>query len=81
LASELRESGLNVAVYPEVAKLGKQFKYADRIGTRLALVLGPDEIANNQVTIKNLETRQQENVAREKAADFIQQILAAQKSS
>jgi histidyl-tRNA synthetase len=81
LASELRESGLNVAIYPEVAKLGKQFKYADRIGARLAVVLGPDEIANDQVTIKTLETRQQENVARTEAADFIQQILAAQKPS
>jgi len=81
LASELRAAGLNVAIYPEVAKLGKQFKYADRIGTRLAVVLGPDEIANNQVSIKNLETREQENIARDKAADFIQQILAAQKPS
>ena len=81
LAAELRNTGLNVAVYPEVAKLGKQFKYADRIGTRLAAVLGPDEVTNNQVTIKNLDTREQENVPRQEVAKFIQQILAGQKSS
>jgi histidyl-tRNA synthetase len=76
LAAQLRASGLKVAVYPEVAKLGKQFKYADRIGTRLAAVLGPDEIANGEVSIKNLETREQENLPRESVADFIKQVLA-----
>jgi len=81
LAAQLRASGIKVAVYPEVAKLGKQFKYADRIGTRLAAVLGPDEIAKGEVSIKNLETREQENLPRESVADFIKQILAGKKPS
>ena len=81
LASELRQAGLKVATYPELAKLGKQFKYADRIGTRLAAVLGPDEITYGQVTIKNLETREQVTLPREDIADFIKQILAGKKPS
>ena len=36
LATQLRQSGLKVACYPEAAKLGKQFKYGDRMGMRLA---------------------------------------------
>jgi histidyl-tRNA synthetase len=54
LASDLRRAGLNVVCYPEVARLQKQFKYADRIGAKVTLVLGPDEVANDQVTVKNL---------------------------
>jgi len=77
LASDLRQVGLKVATYPEPAKLGKQLKYADRIGTPLAAVLGPDEIANGQVSIKILETREQVNLQRDEVADFIRQILAA----
>ena len=81
LASELRKAGLNIITYPEPAKLGKQFRYADRIGTRLAAVLGPDEIADEQVAIKNLETREQNNIPRSEVVDYIQQILAAKKPS
>jgi len=76
LASELRQAGINVALYPEPAKLGKQFKYADRIGAQIAVVLGPDEITTSQVTIKNLATRDQTNVARGNTAEFIKEILA-----
>ncbi len=76
LATELRQAGINVACYPAPAKLGKQFKYADRIGARIAIILGPDEIVNGQVSIKNLATREQSNVTRKKAPDFVQEILA-----
>jgi histidyl-tRNA synthetase len=76
LASELREAGLKTATYPQPAKLGKQFKYADRIGARFAVVLGPDEIANKQVAIKNMETREQISIPREEVTEFIKQILA-----
>jgi histidyl-tRNA synthetase len=81
LATELRQAGLNVATYPESAKLGKQFKYADRIGARLAVVMGPDEILKRQVTIKNLETRKQTSLSRKNVADQIKEILAGKKSS
>jgi histidyl-tRNA synthetase len=76
LAADLRREGLNVTCYPVPAKLGKQFKYADRIGARLAVVLGPDEKAQNQVTIKNLATRDQTVVPLNEAAKNMQQILA-----
>jgi histidyl-tRNA synthetase len=76
LATELRQAGINVTLYPNVGKLGKQFKYADRTGARIAMVLGPDEITNGQVTIKNLVTREQTNIARETAPEFIKEILA-----
>lgn len=77
LASELRRAGLNVACYPEAAKLQKQFKYADRIGAKIALVLGPDEVEKGQVAVKNLIDGEQVTVAREAVADTIRKILHA----
>ena len=41
----LRAAGINTALYPEAAKLAKQFKYGDRMGMKAALVVGPDELA------------------------------------
>ena len=76
LAAELRQAGIQVDCYPEAAKLGKQFKYADRQGIRLAVVLGSDEIRNNQVSIKDLAAGEQHSVARSEAASAIRQMLA-----
>jgi histidyl-tRNA synthetase len=76
LAAELRRAGLSVDCFPEAAKLGKQFKYADRLGIRLAVVLGSDEIRNNLVAIKDLSTGAQQSVARSDAANTIRQMLA-----
>jgi histidyl-tRNA synthetase len=81
LAAELRQSGLRTAVYPEPAKLGKQFKYADRMGMRVAAILGPDELAAGQVAIKDLRQGAQHSVARQAAAGSIRQLLDSHLSS
>jgi len=73
---EIRNAGIATAVYPEVAKLPKQFKYADRIGARLVVVVGPDEEANGQVTIKDLAGRTQQTVGRSEMVQTIKEMLA-----
>ena len=75
LSSELRTAGLKVTCYPEIAKLGKQFKFADRIFARFAIVLGPDEIKQNQVAIKDLQSRDQVVVPRSEAVERIRLFL------
>jgi histidyl-tRNA synthetase len=80
LATKFREAGLNVVVYPEATKLGKQFKYADRIGARVTLVLGPDEAEKGQVTVKNLLNGEQSVVPQEVAVEVVRGILASIKS-
>lgn len=76
LAGELRQSGLKVAVYPVADKLAKQLKYADRISSPVAVVLGPDELAKGMVQVKNLQTREQMNVARREAVEMVRKMLA-----
>ena len=74
LASKLRKAGLKVMVFPEPAKLPKQFKFADKMKMKFALVLGPDEAANGQVAVKNLLNGEQTIVPQEAAAEFIQKL-------
>ncbi|MDW8278594.1 MAG: histidine--tRNA ligase [Anaerolineales bacterium] len=76
LAAELRAEGWNVITYPEPAKLPKQFKFADRMGVKVALVLGPEEAASGKVTVKNLATATQESVARIEVSAAIHRMLA-----
>jgi histidyl-tRNA synthetase len=80
IAAELRRAGLKVAIYPEPAKLPKQFKYADKIKARVTIVLGPDEAFNNQVTIKDLSNGEQQTVRQGDASQVIRQILESESS-
>ena len=68
LARQLRAAGMRVDLYPEPERYGRQFQYAESRRIRYALILGPDEIAQNVVAIKDLESGEQENVA---AADVV----------
>jgi histidyl-tRNA synthetase len=77
LAADLRRAGLDVAVYPEPAKLPKQLKFADKLGMRVAIVLGPEEAANDQLAVKNLSDGTQQLVSRLGAAEVIRAILAS----
>lgn len=75
LAAELRREGLNVMVYPEVAKLPRQFKFADRMKMKAALVLGPDEDAKGQVVVKNLSSGEQAAVSREALVEMVRKVV------
>jgi histidyl-tRNA synthetase len=81
LATDLRKAGLNVACYPAPAKLGKQFKFGDRMGMRLALVLGPDELANETVAIKDLSSGVQQNIPIAEIEKAVRELLASNPAS
>ncbi len=75
LASELREAGLRVLVYPEADKLGKQFKYADSINIPFVCVLGESELAEGKVTLKNMKSGEQRTEDRHEVGTAIQRQL------
>lgn len=60
IARNLRESGINTELYPnENAKLEKQLKYADKKGILYVVIIGPEEVKENKVVLKNLKTKEQ----------------------
>ncbi len=63
LATDVRENGFHV-ILAEPDKLTKQFKLADRLGVKFALVLGPDELANGTIVVKDLGTFEQRSISR-----------------
>jgi histidyl-tRNA synthetase len=71
LAGELRATGLCVDVYPEPDKLGKQLKYAAARGVKYVTVMGGDERARAEVTLKNMATGEQTTVIRAEIASRI----------
>jgi histidyl-tRNA synthetase len=79
LATELRNAGIGVLCYPEPAKLQKQFKFADKMKAKIVITLGPDELRDGQVAVKNLLNGEQVTVKRGALRDEIQKILASAK--
>jgi histidyl-tRNA synthetase len=71
LAKSLRVAGLRVDVYPGTAKLKTQFKYADSVKARYALVLGPDEAAAGKVNAKELATGAETSLAVDDLPSFL----------
>jgi len=75
MAAELRSHGLNVEVYVDEHKVGKQLKYADRAGVSLVLIMGSEEKAKGVVTLKHLKTAHQEEVPLANLASHIRKHL------
>jgi histidyl-tRNA synthetase len=71
LAADVRALGVRVEVYPEVDKLGKQFKYASARQTRFVTVVGSDERAAGHVTVKDMRSGTQTQVPRAEAAHWL----------
>ena len=56
---KLRALGVKVELYPENAKVGKQFQHADKRGIPYAVIIGEDEMKTNSYALKNLVTGEQ----------------------
>lgn len=69
LLSSLRKSGISCELYPEAAKLKKQFGYADAKLIPWVLVAGEDEIKEGVLTLKNLSTGTQEKLGLEQVVE------------
>ena len=76
VSAMLRKNGFLVQMYPEPAKMGKQFKYAGQSGARFAVVIGPDEKTQGIVQVKDLSTREQTGVPLEDLAEHFRALLA-----
>jgi histidyl-tRNA synthetase len=64
-AARLRKAGIPCELDPRGGKLARQFKQAERVHARYALVLGGDEVASGQARLKDLASREEIAVALE----------------
>ncbi|SHG38476.1 histidyl-tRNA synthetase [Flavobacterium segetis] len=63
---KLRAAGIKVELYPENAKVVKQFQHADKRGIPFAVIIGEQEMESNVYSLKNLKTGEQISVDFEK---------------
>ena len=61
-AARCRAAGHSAEIYPDSAKLRKQFEYADKKGIKYVILAGDDEISNNELSIKDIISGEQKKV-------------------
>src|SRR5690606_19817513 len=61
--AQLRLKGISAELYPESAKLKKQFTYAEKKGIPNLVFYGGEEISNSKITVKHLLSGEQQTVA------------------
>ncbi len=76
VSKQLRDAGIFVEVYPEVAKLSTQLKYANKKGFEWAIITGERELENNSCSVKNLKDGEQSNVSTKEVVKFFRDKLS-----
>jgi len=71
----LRDKGFAVESDLMARSLKSQFKYADKIGAKFVITIGDDEINENKVSIKNMETGEQIKVWSNDADDYLREYV------
>ena len=67
----LREAGVPCEIYPEQAKLKKQFDYADKKAIPFLSIVGGNEVADGVINIKNLQTGEQKTFAKDSLKEML----------
>lgn len=60
--NKLLKKGIGADIYLENGKLKKKFSYADKVGVKYAYIIGQSEREEKKVSIRNMETGEQEEV-------------------
>lgn len=71
VVGELRKSNIPSLVYFEGGKMKKKFQYADKSNCKFVVIVGEEEKRERKVSVKNLETGNQETVKIEQLLDYI----------
>ena len=71
LVRDLRRAGVNAQFEYEGRSLKSQMKRADRLKAPVVFLLGDDELAKGEVTVKHMATSTQESIRREGAVEYV----------
>jgi histidyl-tRNA synthetase len=72
LARKLRESGLSVELPGEEMKFKKSLNLADKLGARYALIIGSDEVASGNFTLKRLVDADQKKLSAYELLEYLE---------
>ena len=69
MVEKMRAAGVLADMYPDAAKLNKQFKYAEGIGARYVCVVGQNEITTDLFELRDNSTREKQEFSFEQMVE------------
>ncbi len=81
VANALRAAGINTELALDADGLGKQLKYAAAKSIPFAVILGPDEAAAQQVTLRDLSSGEQTVIAERELANAMKSKVKSYKKA
>lgn len=75
LAIKLREQGISVDLEADPKSFKSQFKKANRESAQLVIIVGEEEIANAQYSVKNMQTGIQESISKHLIIEYTKTVL------
>jgi len=76
MLGKLRNAGIRAELYPDQAKMKKQMTFANQSGIPFVALVGENEIRAQQVTLKNMETGEQQLVGFETLLTILRSQLS-----
>ena len=73
-AKDLRKAGFSVELPPVEQKFGKALGQADKLGARFALILGDNEVASGEWTLKTLADGSQQKLTEPQLLDLLRKL-------
>ncbi|MDO5510374.1 MAG: histidine--tRNA ligase [Weeksellaceae bacterium] len=73
LAAQLRMAGLAAEVYPEEARMKKQFSYADKGKFSHAVMMGAEEMQKGEISVKNMKSGKQDTILQSELQHYLQE--------
>ena len=70
-AHHIRQAGISIDIYPEAAKFKKQMKYANARGFKYALIIGDQEVADQTLSIKELQSGEQQSLSLDETIELL----------
>ncbi|MGV8082401.1 MAG: histidine--tRNA ligase [Coriobacteriia bacterium] len=75
ILSALRDAGLAAEMDHQGRSLKSQFKQADRLGAKFVAIVGPEELADGEVKLRDMGTKEESRVPLGDLADRLRQLL------
>lgn len=76
IIQKLRSLGISSELYPDGAKMKKQFDYANKKNIQFVAIVGELEMQKGEVSIKNMTTGEQETIKIQDIQNFFQKELS-----
>ena len=75
ITQKLRAAGIPTETDLMGRKLAKQFAYADSIGTKKVVIIGPKDLENGKVTVRDMTSGNEKNIPLSQLVSFIKTVI------